>query len=107
MDKELQTIQAERKEVRKQLSRIRYFVRGSIMECERTCGKPTCKCAKGQKHIAYYLSLKKENKTLLIYLPRSSLKLANKWIDNHKKLKELIDKLLMLNIEVLKSKPQG
>ena len=108
MDKELESLQAEHKRLRKHLSNIRHFIKGSIMECQRTCGKPTCKCSKGHKHIAYYLSLKRENKTLLIYIPRSSLKLANKWADNYKRLKSIIDALAMLNLEILKkSKPQG
>jgi len=108
MDKELESLQTESRQLRKQLSRIRYFIRGTLMKCKRTCGKPTCKCTKGQKHIAYYLSLTRENKTSLIYVPRASLKKADKWINNYKKLKELLEKLAMLNIQILKkSKPQG
>ena len=108
MNKELESLQAEHKRLRKQFSNIRHFIKGSIMECNRTCGKPTCKCSKGHKHIAYYLSLTRENKTLLIYIPHSSLKLANKWADNYKRLKSIIDALAMLNLEILKkSKPHG
>lgn len=107
MDKELESLQAEHKQLHKQLSKIRHFIKGTIMECKRTCGKPTCKCAKEQKHTAYYLSISRENKTLLIYIPQSSLKLANKWADNYKKLKSIIDRLAMINIQILKSKPRG
>ena len=107
MDKELESLEAGRKDLRKQLSRIRHFIKGTVMECERTCGKPTCICTKGQKHIAHYLSVSIENKTSLIYLPKSSLKLAHKWSNNYKKVKDLIERLAMLNIEILKSKPRG
>ena len=109
MDKNVESLQAERKKLRKHLlSTIRHFIKGSIVKCDRTCGTPTCKCAKGQKHIAYYLSLNKEGKTLLYHIPRSCLQTANKWANNYKRLKNIIDALSMLNIQILKrAKPRG
>jgi hypothetical protein len=42
---------------------------GSVVTMERTCGKPGCRCARGQKHVSLYLSTKMEGKRRLIYIP--------------------------------------
>ena len=45
------------------------MVAGSFLRQERTCGKPTCRCATGAKHEATYLSRKVDGRTQMVYVP--------------------------------------
>jgi len=42
--------------------------RGSFVTLHRTCGKPNCHCAQGEKHPADYLSTRREGRTHLLYI---------------------------------------
>jgi len=42
--------------------------RGSLVTLRRKCGKPSCRCAKGEGHPAKYLSMKESGKTRLVYV---------------------------------------
>jgi hypothetical protein len=41
---------AERQQIEKILLQHRHFLRGSLLERPKFCGKPGCKCTKGQPH---------------------------------------------------------
>lgn len=46
------------------------MVKGSLYQMGRSCGNPNCKCAKGQKHVSWYLSRAIKGKTKLTYIGR-------------------------------------
>jgi len=41
---------AERQQMEKTLMEHKHFLRGSLLERPKFCGKPGCKCTKGQPH---------------------------------------------------------
>lgn len=43
--------------------------RGAFITVQRRCGKPNCRCAEGDGHPAKYLSVKKEGRTRMVYVP--------------------------------------
>ena len=45
------------------------MVAGSFVTLARTCGKPTCRCARGEKHEGKYLSRSEGGRTRLAYVP--------------------------------------
>jgi hypothetical protein len=45
------------------------LVEGSFVTVGRSCGKPTCRCARGEKHYSKYLSRSVEGRTQLVYVP--------------------------------------
>lgn len=45
------------------------MVEGSFVELGRKCGKPTCRCASGEKHYSKYLSRGVKGRTKLVYIP--------------------------------------
>jgi hypothetical protein len=57
----------------------------------RVCGKPTCRCAQGAKHVSLYLAARVDGKRRMIYVPaelegrvRSAVEdtiQADQWID--------------------------
>jgi hypothetical protein len=48
----------------------REMVKGSLYQMARYCGNPNCKCARGEKHISWYLSRQVEGQTKLTYVGR-------------------------------------
>ena len=69
------------------------LIKGTILERERACGNPRCKCATGQKHRAVYLMLREEGKLCQLYIPSRYEPLARQWVDNQQKVKQLLKQI--------------
>lgn len=78
------------------------MVHGSLVEMERTCGKPQCRCAKGEKHKAFYLSRRLEGKTRLEHVSRVRVKTVRKWKRNYERLQELVEELTTALLQELR-----
>ena len=44
---------------------------GNLYQMARVCGNPNCKCARGEKHLSWYLSTRNKGKTKLTYIGSS------------------------------------
>jgi len=44
------------------------MVAGSLYEMKRKCGKPGCKCTRGEPHASWYLSRAEQGRTKLRYI---------------------------------------
>jgi hypothetical protein len=78
------------------LARIRAIgplVHGSLVEMKRTCGKAGCKCARGERHSAFYLSRRIEGRTRLEHISRGDVETVRRWQNNYKRLLGLIEEL--------------
>ena len=69
------------------------FMRGSLQERTRVCGKPNCKCAQGQGHKSLYLVLSKEGKTQQLYVPRQWESAVRQWVTNYHDVRDLMEKI--------------
>lgn len=67
---EIYWLNRERRKLLNRVMRPRRMVKGSLYQMGRSCGNPNCKCARGEKHISWYLSRKIEKKTKLTYIGR-------------------------------------
>lgn len=77
----------------------RGFVRGTIVERLRVCGKPNCRCAKGHKHRAVYLVLSKDGRTRQLYVPTQWEPVVRQWVSNYRDVRDLMEKISELNWE--------
>ena len=50
------------------------LVKGPVYEQRRKCGKPTCRCAKGELHSSMILSRSEDGRTKLMAVPSGHLK---------------------------------
>lgn len=75
--------------LQKQLGSLGPLMRGSVVRI-------------GTKNKQYYFSLNKDKKTKLIYLGDRRVKNATKWSNNYKKLLQIVEKVTILNMEILK-----
>lgn len=76
-------------------------IRGSLVIMNRVCGKLNCRCQKGQKHKAIYLSQSYNGKTRMFYLPQDAEDKAHRYIKNYRKIKNTLNSLSDLNIKIL------
>jgi hypothetical protein len=44
---------------------------GGLVEMVRTCGKPNCKCTKGEKHKSWCVSLSHKGKRKMVHIPHA------------------------------------
>lgn len=67
---EIRRLNTERSKLLNRVMRPRKMVNGSLYQMGRSCGNPNCKCARGEKHVSWYLSRKIARKTKLTYIGR-------------------------------------
>jgi hypothetical protein len=53
-----------------QLIHNKPLILGSLVEMANTCGKPNCKCAKGEKHKSWCVAMRHKGKRKMLHIPR-------------------------------------
>ena len=87
----------------KKLADAQPFIAGTVVEYEKVCGAPKCKCARGEKHKAQHLTYKDENqKTVSVYIPADMLEEVKQWTEEHKRIKDLLQQISDLQREILR-----
>jgi hypothetical protein len=82
-----------RREVAARLKKLGGFgpmVDGSLVVVRRRCGNPRCRCTRGQKHPAHYLTRKVGRKTHSLYIPVDLVKEVREWNQEFRRLKGLV-----------------
>jgi hypothetical protein len=85
---------ARERNARSKLTKIVHefgFIRGTLRQIERYCGRVDCKCIKGQKHPMIYIAQMKNGKVKSIYVSQDKKKLSDEWIKNYKEAKGLLE----------------
>jgi len=62
-------------------------IKGSVYELKRKCGKPGCKCTKGQLHRSIVLSSSEKGKTKLQVIPHGFLLEVKTKVQRYQKLR--------------------
>jgi hypothetical protein len=66
------------------------FLKGSLLERERVCGKPGCRCTRGQKHRSLYLVLSRGKRLRQLYIPRDWEEPVRQWVANYHRVRDLL-----------------
>jgi hypothetical protein len=77
------------------------LLRGSLVLQHRSCGKPYCRCQKGQKHPALYLHTRSGDRRVRIYIPPALHDTARRWVDNGRRVKRLVDRISEHHLQAL------
>jgi hypothetical protein len=82
------------------------ILRATLLERMTQCGKPGCKCMRGEKHgPAYYLTVSYgRGKTRQIYIPRDRKRIAAAWIRNYHRAWAALEEISRINLELLRLK---
>lgn len=67
------------------------FIAGGLVKMARTCGKPNCKCTRGQKHVSWYLSTRHGQARKMISIPRQWEKDVFAWVKTYKEIMQQMD----------------
>ena len=82
------------------------FLRGSLVERVRPCGKPTCRCQKGQLHRSLYLATRYNGRRALLYIPRALEETVRQWVRNGRSLSQQIQDLHQIQLDQLLQRKQ-
>lgn len=95
----------KRKKLFEKLAKQEFIVRGSITGAKTYCGNPKCKCKTENKmHESKRLYWKDRNKKSKgIYLTKDKEKLAQKGLAHLKKFYDILEDIIEVNIEIIKS----
>jgi hypothetical protein len=91
----------ERQALERQLLARPALLKGSLLEVQRTCGKPGCKCARGQKHICYQLSASVDGKTRTWNVPRRYLAKVQRLTENYRGFRQARATWVRLNEQMI------
>lgn len=81
------------------------FIHGSLIEMERCCGNPNCRCVlKGEKHRSLYLSQSQKGAPRMKCLPRESEKEVRRWAENYRQVRDRLEALSQLSWQKLLTK---
>lgn len=69
------------------------IIRGSLLVRRRVCGKPRCKCARGQKHESLYLVVTEKGQTHQLYVPKDFEPLVRRWVEDYHQARELMEEI--------------
>lgn len=83
-------------------------LRGSLIERYVTCGNPSCKCARGERHgPVWYLSVTLgPGRTTGGTIPPEQVEQVRHWIANYQKVKEHLEGISEINRELLRRERQ-
>jgi len=69
------------------------FLCGSLVTMHRTCGKPGCKCTRGELHQGLYLALRVGKERKMIHVPRALEETARRWVATYQEAGRLMDEV--------------
>ncbi len=83
------------------------FVVGSLVELARLCGKPNCKCVKGEKHKSWCLAVRDRGKRKMIHVPREWEKTVFDWVKNYQELWKQMETISQASVERITLSKKG
>ena len=93
-------MQAREREIRSRLAQLlsrAALVRGSLSVREKSCGKPTCRCARGDKHRAVYLAASESGKLRQLFIPGKLEPQARECVETYQRIRELLEELSQIH----------
>lgn len=76
-----------------QLAHYSRLLRGTLSVRKNTCGKPNCRCARGEPHIALYLVQSRKGKPRQLFVPREWEERVRQAITDYQELQKLVEAL--------------
>ena len=102
-----QNMPPREKEIRHALAQLvaeAILVRGTLSERAKVCGKPSCRCARGERHQAFYLVASQKGKLKQLSIPKGIKRKVEDWADTYREILRLLDELSTLQWERIKKR---
>ena len=89
----------------RQVATTKPVLAASLVQIAKHCGRQGCHCQQGgPKHVGHYLTYKVQGKTRTVYVPLDLLHDVRSWVDEHKRLKNLLHEIHQLTVALLRAK---
>jgi hypothetical protein len=76
------------------------MVQGSLYEMRRRCGKPNCRCTRGDLHASWYLSRAMKGRTKLTYIGSSVPAQLSERVKRYQRYQKRVAKIRRLDAEI-------
>ena len=102
---ELRRLAQKRRLLWKRVVEIEEFVRGSVVLMKRRCIFTGCrKCASGERHPTWVLTVNRKGKTQTVYVGKSRLAEAQRLVDNYRRAKGLLEEVAQINLALFRGR---
>lgn len=85
-----------------QIIRTGGLLRGTLLVRHRVCGKPGCRCARGEKHEGLALQVRLDGRSRQFHVPRSMEEDVRRWVAQYKEVRERLDKVALRYLDKLR-----
>lgn len=89
-----------------QLAHQHRFLRGTLSLRSRRCGKPNCRCARGQLHVSLYVVQSHDGKLRQVCIPKAWEERVREAIRNHQELQRLVEEISELEWKRLRERKE-
>jgi hypothetical protein len=97
-----QSLEAKRLKPLRKIQTLIPWIEGSLVSTSRFCGKKNCICHQGgSKHPVLYITWKEQGKTVSLYVPRRLESEVIGWVQNYKRLKDLIREISEIQKQII------
>jgi hypothetical protein len=89
----------QEREFRSQLAQLvssKDLIRGTLSFREKVCGKASCKCVRGEKHVGLYLVCSQEGKLRQLFIPGVYEKRVRRWIEEYRRAERLLEEIAQI-----------
>jgi len=90
-------LSAAERQLRSRLSQVIHdgggLMRATLSVREKLCGKPNCKCARGEKHVALYLVSKQDKKVRQLFVPPLFQSRVRAWVDEYQRVQDMVEEI--------------
>jgi hypothetical protein len=101
-EREARRLRQKRKLLLGRMGRMEEFLRGSVVLMKRPCTYPGCrKCASGERHPTWGLTVSEHGKTRTVYLGLGRLEAARRMSDNYRRLQSIVEEISAINRALL------
>lgn len=82
---------------------LEQIVRGSLLERMIRCGKPTCRCATGDGHPTFTLTVSfARGRTEQVTIPPALVPIVRRWLANYEQLWGILEEIAAVNRDLLR-----
>ena len=89
-------LSASERSARSKLARLAHedpILCGSVVRMNRKCGKPNCKCTRGERHESLCLAMKVAGKRKMVHIPKELEASVIEAVEDYQKMKTLMEEV--------------
>ena len=75
------------------------LIHGNLSTRLQKCGKPNCRCNRGERHELFVLVVRQGGKTVQVPIPRRLVPQVRRWVEQEKDLQEMLRRISDLQTE--------